>query len=307
MISRRQFLKTAIAGGVATGVGLTVHDLKNDSYTSKFLLEELTVEIPGLPSSFQDYRIGFITDIHLSSWVPAEWFERALEAVQRARVDLLLFGGDYILVHEVSLWDTFGLIRDQSLSGLSKKEAIPKIYQRFAEIASRFEFPDGILSVVGNHDHWNSFSVFLDILKGFPRIKVLVNSSHSIHRAEEELEIFGVDDYLTGIPQLPNRRDLIDGKSKRIILSHNPDYIPAILDNPGAKFSLALCGHTHGGQIVLPALGPIAAQVVDRRFVSGMTQIGERQIYTSRGLGVVGLPFRLNCPPEVTILNLRKV
>ena len=91
------------------------------------------------------------------------------------------------------------------------------------------------------------------------------------------------------------------------ILKDNPDYIPAILDNPGAKFSLALCGHTHGGQIVLPALGPIAAQVVDRRFVSGMTQIGERQIYTSRGLGVVGLPFRLNCPPEVTILNLRKV
>jgi predicted MPP superfamily phosphohydrolase len=292
---------------VATGVGLSVYDLKSDSYSSNFTIEELAVEIPGLPSSFQDYRIGFITDIHLSSWVPADWFERALAAMLKARIDLLLLGGDYILVHEVSLWDTLGFVRDPSLSGLPKKEAIPKIYQRFAEIASRFEFPDGILSVVGNHDHWNSFSVFLDILKGFPRIKVLVNSSHSIHRAEEELEIFGVDDYLTGIPQLPNRRDLIDGKSKRIILSHNPDYIPAILDNPGAKFSLALCGHTHGGQIVLPALGPIAAQVVDRRFVSGMTQIGERQIYTSRGLGVVGLPFRLNCPPEVTILNLRKV
>jgi predicted MPP superfamily phosphohydrolase len=306
MLSRRQFLKTALVGGVATGLGLATHDLRSDSYTSDFKLEDLSVEIPGLPSSFQDYRIGFITDIHISTWVPTHWFERALETVKQANVDILLLGGDYILVHEISVWDQLGFVRDPQFSGLTKKEAIPKIYQAFANIASAYNFPDGILAVVGNHDHWNRFSVFMDILKGFQQIKLLINQTHAITRGNHSLEVFGVDDYLTGIPSLPPARELANGQAKRVILSHNPDYIPAILNNQQADFSLALCGHTHGGQIVLPALGAVAAQVVDRRFVSGMQRVDERQIYTSRGLGVVGLPFRINCPPEVTVITLKR-
>jgi predicted MPP superfamily phosphohydrolase len=89
-----------------------------------------------------------------------------------------------------------------------------------------------------------------------------------------------------------------------LIVSHNPDYISALLNRPEPAFSFAVCGHTHGGQIVLPVMGPIAAQIVDRRFVSGMQHVNNRWVYTSRGLGVVGLPFRINCPAEVTVFTL---
>jgi predicted MPP superfamily phosphohydrolase len=305
MLSRRQFLKTALFGGAAVGTGLSIYDLQHEFYTSQFLLEEVPVTIPGLPRAFNDYRIGFITDIHIGTWVPEHWLERALAAIEARRVDLLLLGGDYILVHETSLWDAAGLIRNPRYSNLSKREAIPRIYTAFAEHASRFKCPDGILAVVGNHDHWNSFPDFLAVMRNFPTIKLLINDEHALSRGREQLFIFGVDDYLTGLPVAPAVRELPDGVAKRIILSHNPDYLPAILKRPEIDFSLAVCGHTHGGQIVLPLLGPVAAQVVDQRFVSGMCSVSQKQVYTARGLGVVGLPFRFNCPPEVTIFTLK--
>jgi predicted MPP superfamily phosphohydrolase len=305
MISRRQFLRSAVVGASAVGVGLAMRDLRPDSYTEDFILEEVPVRIPGLPRAFDGYRIGFLTDVHLSTWVPKEWIERAIEALSTRKVDVLLLGGDYILVQELSLWNDWGIVRNPEFARMPKREAIPKIYSSFAALVARHTFPDGILGVVGNHDHWNMYPLFESIMRSHPTVQILVNKEVSIRRGEQELCIFGVDDYLTGLPSLPPSRELQNGKAKRIILSHNPDYLAELIHHPQHEFSLALCGHTHGGQIVLPLVGPVAAQVVDRRFVAGMQRVlGERLVYTSRGLGVVGLPFRINCPAEVTIFNL---
>jgi predicted MPP superfamily phosphohydrolase len=305
MLSRREFIKTALVGGAATGIGLSLHDLRNDAYTSDFQIEQLVINISGLPQAFNDYRIGFITDIHIGTWVPEEWFERALDSLASYGVDLLLLGGDYILVHESSLWDSAGLIRNARFSRLSKSLAISEIYKTFTKCAARFKCPDGILAIVGNHDHWNAYPELLKALRDFPQIQLLINEEVSIKRGDQELHIFGVDDYLTGLPKAPPVKQLQDAKAKRIVLSHNPDYLTTILKRPDIEFSLALCGHTHGGQVVLPVVGPIGAPVMDQRFVSGMCLVGDKQVYTSRGLGVVGVPFRFNCPAEVTVITLR--
>jgi predicted MPP superfamily phosphohydrolase len=251
------------------------------------------------------YRIGFLTDVHLSTWVPQEWIERALAVFASEKIDLLVLGGDYILVQELGLWNQLGLIRNMRFAGMKKRDAIPAIYSAFARCVSQFSCPDGIVGVVGNHDHWNLFPVFQSIMKEFPAIRILVNEEISISRSDQQLVLFGVDDYLTGLPTTPPERPLPDGVAKRLIISHNPDYLAAIIGQPQHRFSLALCGHTHGGQIVLPVLGPLAAQVVDRRFISGLQPLDDhRAVYTSRGLGVVALPFRINCPAEITIFTL---
>jgi predicted MPP superfamily phosphohydrolase len=306
MISRRQFLRSAAFGAVALGAGTLWHDLRYDGYSSDFILENLVFTIPGLPPAFDGYRIGFLTDIHLGTWVPESWIERALASLREQRIDLLLLGGDYILVNESSLWDSLGACRNPTYSHLSKAIASERIYRSFARCMQQVTFPDGIFAVVGNHEHWNMFPVFEAAMRGHPTVQVLINREVSIKRADQELLIFGVDDYLTGIPSWPPSRELQEGRAARIILSHNPDYLTAILERPEHAFSLALCGHTHGGQIVLPALGPIAAQVLDRRFIAGthLTNAGQI-IYTSRGLGVVGLPFRFNCPAEVSVCTLK--
>jgi predicted MPP superfamily phosphohydrolase len=307
MISRRQFLRSAVIGSATLGAGLATYDLKTDSYTSHFMLEDFVLPVAGLPSAFEGYRIGFLTDIHLGTWVPESWIQLALEELTRRSIDLLLLGGDYILVNESSIWDTAGIVRNPRFAGLEKKVATQQIYSAFAQCVSQFSFPDGMLAVVGNHEHWNMFPAFESTMQQYPSIRVLRNVEASIRRGSQELVIFGVDDYLTGIPLAPPQRDLRDGQAKRIILSHNPDYLTAVLPDPEHQFSFALCGHTHGGQVVLPLLGPIAAQVVDRRFVSGAQPVGDgRVVYTSRGLGVVGLPFRFNCPAEVTVCQLTR-
>lgn len=304
MISRRAFLSSAALGGSLAAAGIGGKELALSTSSGDFVLERRTIAIPNLPRPFHGYKIGFITDLHLSVWVPEEWIHRAIDAVIAEDVDLLILGGDYILVNESSLWQDFGLVRDKRFASLSKRDAIPQIYTAVAACFHGRKFRDGILGVVGNHDRWNSFPTFHSIFQQAPHIKILINEEVAISRGESSLRIFGVDDYLTGIPTTPPPLPANDPEAVRIIVSHNPDYIATLLDDPQHRFSFAMCGHTHGGQIVLPVLGPIAAQVVDQRFLVGQQQAGGSIVYTSRGLGVVGLPFRYNCPAEVTVFTL---
>jgi hypothetical protein len=67
---------------------------------------------------------------------------------------------------------------------------------------------------------------------------------------------------------------------------------------------LMLAGHTHGGQVRLPFLPPLHLPPLGRKYVEGLFRQGETQLYVNRGIGAVGLPFRLNCPPEITVLTL---
>jgi predicted MPP superfamily phosphohydrolase len=69
---------------------------------------------------------------------------------------------------------------------------------------------------------------------------------------------------------------------------------------------LMLSGHTHGGQVRLPLIGPVVLPPVGRKYVHGLFRFENMQLYVNRGIGAVGLPFRLNCPPEITILTLSK-
>ena len=86
----------------------------------------------------------------------------------------------------------------------------------------------------------------------------------------------------------------------RVLLAHQPR---SALAAAGAGYQLQLSGHTHGGQVVLPGLGAVAA----RRFpvVAGTGTEGNCTVHVSRGVGTVVAPIRLNCPPEVSLLTLR--
>jgi predicted MPP superfamily phosphohydrolase len=67
-----------------------------------------------------------------------------------------------------------------------------------------------------------------------------------------------------------------------------------------------LSGHSHGGQIRLPFTGPLILPPLGKKYVEGHFKFGEMQLYVNRGIGTVGLPFRLNCPPEITLLTLQQ-
>jgi predicted MPP superfamily phosphohydrolase len=88
-----------------------------------------------------------------------------------------------------------------------------------------------------------------------------------------------------------------------ILLTHSPDFAGQVHD---PRVKLVLAGHTHGGQIVLPLLGPpVIPSMYGRRYASGLVQADGKQVYISRGIGKAVLPFRFRCPPEVTVLTLQ--
>ncbi len=91
-----------------------------------------------------------------------------------------------------------------------------------------------------------------------------------------------------------------------VLLCHAPDYADHLVTlAAGQAVALMVSGHTHGGQIRLPLAGPLALPELGRKYVEGWFRFGDLQLYVNRGLGTVGVPFRFNCPPEITLLTLR--
>lgn len=307
MISRRAFLRSATVASTSVAAGFLAHDLRSESsYTGTPLLERINVSIETLPPSFDGYRIGFLTDPHLGMWVPQSWIVAALETLRESKPDILVLGGDYIFVSDNPIWKISGAIRNWDYVDLSRRETAAKAFHDFARIISNFSFPDGIIGVTGNHDNWNSPKIFHDVMKQFSNIRILLNEEIFIARNGERIGLFGVDDYLTGFPTLPPRRIRAPLPVTRILVSHNPDYVALLANEDPSLFDLALCGHTHGGQVCLPGITGLVVPIQNPAFLAGLAQTGESVVYTSRGLGVVGLPFRFHCPPELTIIELRK-
>jgi predicted MPP superfamily phosphohydrolase len=87
-----------------------------------------------------------------------------------------------------------------------------------------------------------------------------------------------------------------------LALVHEPDYIDQL--SRLVQVDLQLSGHTHGGQVRIPGLGAIILPAGGDTYVEGLYRVGPSQVYTSRVIGMVGVPFRFNCPPEVTEITL---
>lgn len=301
-LSRREFLKQ-IMGTLAITPTLSI----STSGTEDLKLEEISVPIPRLPENFEGLKIGFLSDIHLSTFLPPHLLENALAILSKQEPDLVLLGGDYIWHAKELLRSTFPIERHQ-YTDLSDSDLAHAIYQDLVDTVSQSISPPlGIHAVMGNHDHWLEPATCRRIFAQSP-IKMLVNQVSLCPWQGASIEIYGCDDYLTGIPRILRESLSNTDKTLRILLTHNPDILPWYFENSTLGFSLALMGHTHGGQIC-PAPGvAFTYNIQNRTYGEGLnTHPSGCQCYTSRGLGMVGIPLRLNCPSEVTLLTLRRV
>lgn len=299
-ISRRRFLQCA-AGGLALGAVGVLQSEINESADFKFYTHK--VEIPGLPNSFKNYRIGFLTDIHLGRYLPTEVLDDACSKISQARVDLLLLGGDYIWLPDPSAIDSIYPIRNSEFAENLGKVSSDEIFKRIADITSANRPIDGICAVLGNHDNWVDPLGCIKIFQN-QDILVLENSTTRVARGNASLKIIGVKDYWTGVPVLPKAEELKTPNQVNILLCHNPDFISEILKKGNPGISMAIAGHTHGGQLRYPVIGAPYYNIDDLRFAEGFYRQNNFISYTSRGLGVVEVPFRLNCPAEITVFEL---
>jgi hypothetical protein len=165
-------------------------------------------------------------------------------------------------------------------------------------LATRLKAP--AMAVLGNHDP-------IEIVSGLEAagIRVLLNECEPVVRGAERIFIAGIDDqhfFRTG--DIAKAAATIPHGEFAILLSHTPEMFGQAED---AHFHLMLSGHTHGGQICLPGSIPVTLDAqLPRRFGAGAWRCGELQGYTSVGVGTSIAPVRLNCPPEITIHELRR-
>ncbi|MCO6429934.1 MAG: metallophosphoesterase [Deltaproteobacteria bacterium] len=298
--SRRRFFKFALGGTLAFGaVGAAPRSV--DTYDLETTSSH--IRLANLAPQFENYRIAFLSDIHLGPFVPDDYLASVIDEVNNQRVDLVLLGGDYIGIPDSYPARLFKEVEGANYPARRGSEIAELIFRKCAQVLGSAKAHDGIFGVLGNHDHWNNSGLCKKHFVG--PIRLLVNELATIRRGSALLEIVGVDDLWTGVPRLSQAQKAFRPEATRVLVSHNPDYIERVVQASVARFDLALAGHTHGGQIKLPLFGPLIGYNVRSTILNeGPCRVRECHAHVSRGIGVVDIPLRLNCRPELTVLEL---
>jgi predicted MPP superfamily phosphohydrolase len=244
------------------------------------------IAIANLPSAFNGYRIVQLSDIHLDEYTEPFFLERIINKVNTLNPDLVLLTGDFV---------THG-----SITFIAGKYAAHRCAEIIATLTTPLRY-----GILGNHDVAVDAPMVIEALssRGTP---VLVNRYLPIERNGDRLWLCGVDDPGQSTPNLdlalPTKPD-----GPVILMAHEPDYADTVLAHPrGHLVDLMLSGHSHGGQIRLPFLGPLILPPLGEKYPEGHYHLNRMQLYVNRGIGTVGLPFRLNCPPEITVITLQQ-
>lgn len=257
----------ALAAGVATGT------LGHGYWWERHALGVTRVDLPmsGLPGGLDGLRIGFITDLHHSEIVSADEVSQAVALLNAEGPDLAVLGGDYV--------------------SFADRRFMAPVAERLAAL----EAPQGIFAIVGNHDDERNMPAELR-RRGIP---TLMDDRTTLEIRGERMDLAGLKFWTRTMDDIV---PVLRGSQWPVLLlAHDPR---RIVEAAALGVAGLLAGHTHGGQIVLPVLGAVAA----RRFpvAAGRLTRETTEMFVSRGVGTVVVPIRVNCPPEVAVVTLRR-
>jgi uncharacterized protein len=269
LLNRRSALKGLLATAIGTLTGAATYGVAYERH--RIGVTRASLQMSGLAPALDGLRIGFLTDIHHSRTVPDSDVAEAVRILLEQGPDLVVLGGDYV---------TFG---DRAFVG------------PVAELLAPLHAPHGVFAILGNHDDDRDMPAALMA----QHIEVLKDARTRLAIRGESLELAGVR-FGTRRPEDVGRV-LRRAEGTILLLAHDPR---RLVEASALNVAAVLSGHTHGGQVVLPGVGAVAR----RRFpvLAGVGARGDTSIFVSRGLGTVYLPIRINCPPEVAVVTLRR-
>ncbi len=267
-MTRRVALRTltAVGAGVVAGTGAY------GFFYGRHELEVTRTAVPvhGLPASLNGFRIGLLTDVHRSHWVSHDDVTAAVALLMAERPELIVLGGDYV---------TWG-DRD--------------FVQPAAEALSSLAAPLGVFGILGNHDDDHDMPAAL----ARHGVQMLRDARTRLMIRNEPVDLVGVRFWTKR--QMDIAPLVRDAAPTTILLAHDPR---RLTEAAALNIPLVLAGHTHGGQVVLPLVGALAAQKFP--VVAGLGRRERTTMFVSKGLGTVYVPVRVNCPPEVVVLTLQ--
>lgn len=253
------------------------------------MITRLTLPMPGLPAAFDGLTVAAVADVHAGMRRGGDAGIRALvEQVNAQEPDLIVLLGDQVHICDHA--------------------------RRHLPLLAGLRAPEGVYACLGNHEHgfvW--FSRYLGARRG-PSVArwrrlyaelgivVLANEARPMTREGARMWIVGVDDVYSGHDDLGAALPESASKEFCLVISHHPD----IIDDPAiGAADLVLAGHTHGGQVHIPVIGPVHVSCrKPRERAGGLVEANGTVMYVSRGAGE-GLPIRIGCPREIPIITLR--
>lgn len=255
-------------------------------------VKHVTYSSPRLPAAFDGYRIVQISDIHSGSFKQRPGIIKDMvELVNEQQGDVIFFTGDLVNQRATEV-------------------------DQFTDVLSQLHAPDGVYSILGNHDYGNYFRWAQpgDEEKNQQQLekqqfnmgwKFLKNQHDIIHHNGDSIAVIGVEN--DGNPPFPQYADLPGASAGtegmfRILLSHDPTHWRREV-LPTTDIDLMLAGHTHAAQFMLFGWSP-SSWIYDEW--GGMYQEGSQALYVNVGIGFVGLPFRFGAWPEITVITLHR-
>jgi predicted MPP superfamily phosphohydrolase len=267
-VTRRAVLKTVLATGVGALSGTGAYGFLYGRHDLRITREN--VPVAGLPPALAGLRIGLMTDVHRSQLVSHEDVARAAGMLMSEAPDLIVLGGDYV---------TWG----------DRQYVAPS-----AEALASLSAPQGVHAILGNHD--DDHDMPLALAKN--GVHVLKDARTRLTIRHETIDLIGIRFWTKRQADIAS---LVRGAAPMtVLLAHDPR---RLTEAASLGVPLVLSGHTHGGQVVLPIVGAIAAQKFP--VVSGLARRNDTTIFVSRGVGTIYVPVRINCPPEVAVLTLQ--
>lgn len=272
-ISRRQFLKNACSLG---SIGLLAsYPIFIERYI--VLTNVYRLAVPNLPLSFTGFRIVQLSDLHYGFLVPLELVQRVVVRANELNADIIVCTGDYV----------------------HKRDSATQIDQVWP-ILSQLTATSGVYSVLGNHDHWADSSRSAYWLKKTGQD--LRHKVHPIKRGGQNLWLAGAGDLYEDHKNLDSLLEKIPDPECRIVLAHNPDSADTAYTK---RIDLMISGHTHGGQVNIPFVGPLVLPVQNKDYSSGLKSSPRGcKVFISKGIGWSIYPVRFNCLPEIVVLEL---
>lgn len=239
-------------------------------------VEHIKIKLKRLPKQLDGFRLVHLSDIHHSPFTSLEHISRVVEVSNRLKPDMFVLTGDYVS-HDT--------------------EYIAPVAEALAQLKAEH----GIFACLGNHDHWTDAGLVTHLFRG-EGINLLINEGFRFQARGTKFWLAGVDDLMVGKTDV---RAALDGSKEnefKLLLAHNPQIV-----RRAARYGvdLMLSGHTHGGQV---KIRDEEKRILPRRKLSsGLHRRQNTQIYITRGIGTVVVPIRYQCPPEISLIELRCV
>ena len=264
---RRVVLKALVGAGVGVVTGATAHGFLYERHHLE--VTRAAMPISGLPEALRGLRLGVLTDVHRSQTVSHAMVAAAVRLLMAEQPDLIVLGGDYV----------------------SWRDA--RYVQPAAEALAPLSAPHGVLAILGNHDDDRDMPAAL-AAKGFT---VLKDARTRLTIRGEVMDFAGIRFWTYKVGDVAHV--LRGSVPHTILLAHTPK---RLVEAQQLAVPAVISGHTHGGQIVLPGVGAVAAR--EFPVIAGLERRDGTSIFVSRGVGTVYVPVRINCPPEVAVLTL---